>query len=596
MFSTFLAGLGGYFDKRWLLSAFFPSLGFWAALLAVFAGVRGLTDSLLWWQGQPAKLQTIAIAAGLSGVAFFAYGLSNFQTALTRFFEGNWQLQPLAWVASKRRDLYERKFQYLTRQTFQLAQQNAQLAEALRNPADPRHQEALRVSQDSATYERELFLYYPEQKGQVMATRFGNIIRSAEYYPFGRYQIDAVVIWPRLYPYLPEAFVDNFLSARTSMTFMLVITALSFVFSLITCIPLALFTNHWLLFLACALAFPLAWVSYRTSLQGATLYGELCKTAFDLHRWKLLEALHIKYPETYEDEWTIWGELNYFIYRGETPFVTYDVKKPPKENKDQMNVRVTFGPDETAPPPVDNTAEESQKPPLKPSADTKPTPSSTPETTVPVPAVNASAAGARPRDILSVCYFGGVIILCIVIAPLMSSRSIPTIDIPILANDIPSYHLIKPEDLAHKKIAKADVKEEIVTDDKLLIGFFSLQPLSRDAAVSRSQIQELKDTTTLANSVIVAIPATPSMLLGGTLKPGNLVDISLVNERANPPVESSFENILVLDVKTLPEKPTAADKPAEPQFVVVIALPKAAVKKFRDNIGRGPILISRNSI
>jgi len=598
MFSTFLAGLGGYFDKRWLLSMFFPSLAFWGMLLLVVAVVRGLNASLLFWNNQPAKLQTVSLVVGLSGVAFFAYVLSNFQTELTRFFEGYWRLPILTWIAGKRRAFYQRRFLYLKEQTQRLAERRTSLSEALRNPNDARHQEALEVSQNLSVLERQFLLFYPFEEDRVMPSRLGNIIRAAEYYALGRYNIDAVVIWPRLYPYLPESFVNDLSSARTDMTFMLVLSALSFIFGLVTCIPLALFSNHWLLFLACALAFPLAGLCYLNSLGGASLYGELIKTAFDLHRWKLLEAFHIKYPETYEAELVTWDELNHLIYRNEAPEVNYDVKKSPAEGaakpkeKNELNLWVGFvtgQPQTSENQPVEGAPANSPRIAPEPERPATPAPAATPPNQTP-----SAAELQLPKDSLGFIYFGIVIVFCVALTPIMASRQAASIDLPVMASDVSSYHLIKAEDVKHQTVAKGTVSEGTITDEKLIVGYYSLQPLSRDNPVQRTQIHELNDPQRLNNCVIACIPATPAMLLGGALKPGDVVTIGFVKDNAAPPVANSIENVVVLDVKTLPEKPATADKPVEQQFVIVMAIPTSVIQQVREGSARGSLWISRS--
>lgn len=45
---------------------------------------------------------------------------------------------------------------------------------------------------------------YPEDGGRIMPTRLGNILRAAEDRAGGRYGLDTVTFWPRLYPFLPE--------------------------------------------------------------------------------------------------------------------------------------------------------------------------------------------------------------------------------------------------------------------------------------------------------------------------------------------------------------------------------------------------------
>ena len=84
-------------------------------------------------------------------------------------------------------------------------------------------------------------------------------------------------------------------------------------------IGLGLFTNRWDLFLLASLGWLLALLCYLGACQAARVYSELIKTAFDLHRWLLLKALHLKLPQTYQEECQLWQEVNGFLYRNYPP-------------------------------------------------------------------------------------------------------------------------------------------------------------------------------------------------------------------------------------------------------------------------------------
>jgi hypothetical protein len=62
--------------------------------------------------------------------------------------------------------------------------------------------------------------------------------------------------------------------------------------------------------------------------------AEVIKTAFDLYRWKLLDALHLKQPTSYAEETKIWDDVNHMVYRSEPLTVAYagDAPQPPDDN------------------------------------------------------------------------------------------------------------------------------------------------------------------------------------------------------------------------------------------------------------------------
>jgi hypothetical protein len=66
-------------------------------------------------------------------------------------------------------------------------------------------------------------------------------------------------------------------------------------------------------------------LSYRNAIEASLAYGEKVKSAFDLYRWKVLEALHLELPTSFEKEKPIWEEVNRFLYRGDKPDAQYFV-------------------------------------------------------------------------------------------------------------------------------------------------------------------------------------------------------------------------------------------------------------------------------
>jgi hypothetical protein len=148
----------------------------------------------------------------------------------------------------------------------------------------------------------------------MMPTRLGNILRAAEIYPYERYGIDAVVIWPRLRPLLKPEVMALLEDRKTTLTFMLSMSLLSALFSLIWC-PMLAFSNRWDLFLLCALGWPLAWMCYQNALQSALVYSEQLRATFDLYRHDLLKALNRPVPSTLEEERKEWLRLTRFFQR-----------------------------------------------------------------------------------------------------------------------------------------------------------------------------------------------------------------------------------------------------------------------------------------
>jgi hypothetical protein len=127
----------------------------------------------------------------------------------------------------------------------------------------------------------------------LLPTALGNVLRAAEYRAGRPYGLDAVVVWPRLYPLLKSevrAVTDDL---RLQMD---VAARFSAVFVIGAVISLGLLARHgwWLLVPAGSLV--LGWISYRSTVAAAGAYGMSIETAFDLTHLDLRAALHLPRP------------------------------------------------------------------------------------------------------------------------------------------------------------------------------------------------------------------------------------------------------------------------------------------------------------
>ena len=161
---------------------------------------------------------------------------------------------------------------------------------------------------------------YPPRE-HLMPTRLGNALRAAEIRAGEPYGLDTVVAWPRLYPLLSDpvrAVVDGNRDALdVNARFCAVFTAAAI-------IAAALLAAHgwWLLVPVGCLV--LAWLAYRSALAAAIAYGESIRTAVDLHRFTLLEALHLPLPATPEEERALNAKLSRFLLQGVPLDVAYE--------------------------------------------------------------------------------------------------------------------------------------------------------------------------------------------------------------------------------------------------------------------------------
>lgn len=160
------------------------------------------------------------------------------------------------------------------------------------------------------------YAQYLLSRNQVMATRLGNVLRAAERYPYDRYGADAVLVWPRLYPLLPDSVITSIAQARESLEFLLVLSALATSFGALSGVFLLVVTAPAWLFLLCFWgSMVIAIAAYRSSLGAAQVYAEILRSAFDLYRLDVLTAMHLPAPVNAFAERQRWREVSRLILR-----------------------------------------------------------------------------------------------------------------------------------------------------------------------------------------------------------------------------------------------------------------------------------------
>jgi hypothetical protein len=325
MFSTFLKEISGYFDRRFFLSAFFPVLAFAGLSLGMSLSLWGPQTLVELWREQTIELQTTMTVGSLGVILFISYLFHIFQTNLTRLYEGYWDNLPvLSWWGKLRKRYYQRRWDFLEKETEHLAEEITRLESNIPKgetslQTRERKQKVEELRNQLGVLEREWFLFLPPSRAQVMPTQLGNILRASEIYPLRRYKLDAVVMWPRMQGLLPKEYAESLRDAKANLDLLLVVTTIAGLFSLGWEIGLGILANRWDLFVIASLSWILALLSYSATLHAARSYSELIKASFDLYRWELLKALHLKLPENYEGERKLWDQVNDLLYRNYPP-------------------------------------------------------------------------------------------------------------------------------------------------------------------------------------------------------------------------------------------------------------------------------------
>jgi hypothetical protein len=133
----------------------------------------------------------------------------------------------------------------------------------------------------------------------LLPTALGNALRAFEERAGRPYGLDVVVIWPRLYPLLPDpvrAVVDDL---RDQLDVSARISATAIVVAAVTA-ALLWGDGWWLLVPAGALG--VGRIAYGGAVSAAVAYGQGVRVAVDLHRFDLLRSLHLPLPVDREAE------------------------------------------------------------------------------------------------------------------------------------------------------------------------------------------------------------------------------------------------------------------------------------------------------
>jgi hypothetical protein len=317
MFQTIFEKFSGFFDQRFIISVWIPSLFFWVALMSLVLGWAGASVILAWWNQHPTELQVALAVLLFAWITFFARLLLSVLASLVRIYEGYWKhfllIERLPFLGNFRK----RRQRYYARKIA-----------------------SLKTSKDEAA----IYMRFPpvSRLDEVMPTRMGNILKNGEIHPQWLYGMNAVLVWPRLYSVLPEAYVRNFGSAAAEVELMLVISALGAAFACVGGLTAVLLLPYWVAPACIAGGVLVAWVGYEGAVRSALSYNSLVKAAFDLHRGTVLKTIGWSPATSYEKEKAQWESISQLWFQNPPPTradalpLGYEPEKPAKAAEDSV--------------------------------------------------------------------------------------------------------------------------------------------------------------------------------------------------------------------------------------------------------------------
>jgi hypothetical protein len=295
--AEFWKAVGGKLADRFAAVAV-PALVFWLGGLAAWIVHRGslaaVTRQLGWLDRQSAGVQVAVLVAVLLAVAGSGVVVGELAIPVLRLLEGYWP----AWADPIRLRLSRRLADRAAAE--QPAWQKAYAR--VQPPADP-------TVEDLAVYARleRRRRRRPSSPGYFLPTPIGNILRAAERRPSDKYGLDAVVVWPRLWPALPETMRSDLLAARTSLDR----AAITAVWGVLFCAfaPLTL----WVIPVGLGVA---AAAVAAVAPGRAQAFGELMEVAYDQYRTTLYTQLRWPLPANPHQERAEGHRLTAYLWRG----------------------------------------------------------------------------------------------------------------------------------------------------------------------------------------------------------------------------------------------------------------------------------------
>jgi hypothetical protein len=177
---------------------------------------------------------------------------------------------------------------------------------------------------------------YPPTTDDLLPTRLGNVLRSAERQAGQNYGFsDPVEMLPRIYPYISPPLTENIRDARDDLDIACRMCAVLWTIALITGCTLiadgavAASAGVWLAVPVTAVLFGI--FSYRAAVHCAEEYGRILYYVFDLHRRDLIRALGYVPPENPEDERQLIKALTTWLVERQSVAPASYRQKPPQD-------------------------------------------------------------------------------------------------------------------------------------------------------------------------------------------------------------------------------------------------------------------------
>jgi hypothetical protein len=288
------------FSKNFLIGYFLPSLVFVTILAIVtprlYPDIPTEITDVINNIGTVLALTTAMVFAWIIGITLLAINRN-----LIRMLEGYYILNHTFFKTCQ-----QKKF-------FKLKNKVKLIGEDGKTEKDTYGKVSFNTEREYTENIRRLIVNYPSSEEKILATSFGNTIRSFEMYSYEVYGIDSIVVWPRLWSIIPNECRETVNNSKSYVDlginlFFLSIVLISLVLTLIS-------SNYWglLVPLVCMIN---CFFSYYLAVSSARQWGETVKAVFDIYRYDLLDKMRIEVAKNWKEERDQWMEINKtFLYQ-----------------------------------------------------------------------------------------------------------------------------------------------------------------------------------------------------------------------------------------------------------------------------------------
>lgn len=317
--SNFWAGLGGKLADQWISTILSPAFAFWLGGFIAWVTHNGLV-SLRGLEMQLNQLtplvQTALLIVVLLVIVVSASAIQRLDLTTLRLLEGYWP-RWLNWLRNLCAQWQYRSMHKKQERFDRLVAEEEKAIQEKKSILPEKRRERVQLS-------LKLRLA-PQKPESFMPTKLGNILRSAENRPSGRYGLVSTICWPRLWLLLPSDTKQEITEARATLNTAARIILWSFLFLVWT------IWAWWVPIMALLVAI---W-SYRWALSSAEVYGDLLESAFDLHRFELYKAVHFPTPKDTSEEKEKGAQLTAYLFYGlvSEPVTYQDLNDTKQEQK-----------------------------------------------------------------------------------------------------------------------------------------------------------------------------------------------------------------------------------------------------------------------